>query len=555
MALASVTFLWLGLGPTPAYAADTFGAATDPTAEPASTAATAEEPKPPAPQSGLHIGRISIEPGDVFDLDHPGERKWLFRWANRLHRETRSEVILRQLLFAEGDPLSTSALAESERALRRQRFLVDASVTASAPHDGVVDVDVRTRDSWSLEPGVGFKRTGGTNTFHFNLHEANLLGLGKDLAVELRSDVDRTSRLLTYSDPNLLGSRYRLDVSYSANSDGSERRLALEQPFFALTTRRAEGLQAFDDEFVVSRYALGHVRDRFRERQQFGEAWFGLSRGLEDGATHRLQLGLTYDDRTFFAASGEPATILPGNRRLVYPWIRWSWVQDRFVVERDVDRIDRPEDVAVGWQASARTGFASSALGSDRNAVVVDGALARAFRPSSRQLIFGTAAFAGRLEERGADPASLTLGLRYLLRDLPHQALAASFELGLAHALDAEQQLLLGGDSGLRGYPLRYQEGDRRMLFSLEHRWYGDRELLHLFRLGAAVFADAGRAWFSTGDLPDSRGWLKDFGIGLRFAPSRSAHANVVRLDIAFPVDRDPAIDRVQILVSTSERF
>ena len=61
---------------------------------------------------------IAIHIGDVFDLDQPGESKTLFRWANILHRDTRTRIISRQLLFAEGDLYSASAIAESERALR-----------------------------------------------------------------------------------------------------------------------------------------------------------------------------------------------------------------------------------------------------------------------------------------------------------------------------------------------------------------------------------------------------------------------------------------------------
>ncbi len=36
--------------------------------------------------------------------------------------------------------------------------------------------------------------------------------------------------------------------------------------------------------------------------------------------------------------------------------------------------------------------------------------------------------------------------------------------------LDPEEQLLLGGDSGLRGYPLRYQAGKARALAVIEQR-------------------------------------------------------------------------------------
>ena len=51
----------------------------------------------------------------------------------------------------------------------------------------------------------------------------------------------------------------------------------------------------------------------------------------------------------------------------------------------------------------------------------------------------------------------------------------------LVDDLDAERQLLLGGDNGLRGYPLRYQAGTSRALLTVEERYYTDWYPFHLF--------------------------------------------------------------------------
>ena len=41
-------------------------------------------------------------------------------------------------------------------------------------------------------------------------------------------------------------------------------------------------------------------------------------------------------------------------------------------------------------------------------------------------------------------------------------------------ALDPDMQLLIGGDNGLRGYPLRYEAGTSRALLTVEQRFYTD---------------------------------------------------------------------------------
>ena len=67
--------------------------------------------------AGARIGEIVIQSGDIFDTTHPKEDKLLFRWANRLHIQTRANVIERQLLFKSGDPVSVRVLEETERAV------------------------------------------------------------------------------------------------------------------------------------------------------------------------------------------------------------------------------------------------------------------------------------------------------------------------------------------------------------------------------------------------------------------------------------------------------
>ena len=43
----------------------------------------------------------------------------------------------------------------------------------------------------------------------------------------------------------------------------------------------------------------------------------------------------------------------------------------------------------------------------------------------------------------------------------------AGFSAGIGHELDADHELTIGGDTGLRGYPLRYQAGSATALVTL----------------------------------------------------------------------------------------
>jgi hemolysin activation/secretion protein len=82
----------------------------------------------------------------------------------------------------------------------------------------------------------------------------------------------------------------------------------------------------------------------------------------------------------------------------------------------------------------------------------------------------------------------------------------------------APDQLRLGGEGGLRGYPLNYQNGDNRVVLTLEERVYSDWYVFRLVRVGGAVFYDLGRAWGGVNQNTVNGGWLSDVGIGLRLA-------------------------------------
>ena len=60
--------------------------------------------------AGATIGRIVIRNGDIFDTDDPEEDNWLFRTANRLHINTRENIVRQALLFASGEPLRTALI-------------------------------------------------------------------------------------------------------------------------------------------------------------------------------------------------------------------------------------------------------------------------------------------------------------------------------------------------------------------------------------------------------------------------------------------------------------
>ena len=346
------------------------------------------------------IGTVTIVPRNIFDTSLPEENASLFRLANQLHIRTQPATIGDQLLFHTGETYDARLLEESERILRRTRYLQDANIRPVAWHDGVVDIEVVTDDVWTLSPGISFGGKGGKNSTGFKIEELNLLGLGNQISLGRKSDVDRTSTTLLYREPQLFGSWWTVTGGYSDNSDGRTEQFSLEHPFYALDTRWATGFTGISDDRVDSLYDLGEIRDQFGVRERNATVYGGWSRGLHDGWTARLTFGATYAESRFASIVGKtgPTSSVPPDRKLVYPWLGYEWVQDEYEKARNRDQIEKTEDFLLGLHAYARLGFAASSFGSDRNAWVFEGGVSRGFVPGERHRVLLSSTVLGRRE-------------------------------------------------------------------------------------------------------------------------------------------------------------
>jgi hypothetical protein len=510
-------------------------------------------------QRGATIGKINLDIDNVFNLSDPAEDKLLYRWANRVHVTTRPSVVEDILLFEDGEALTEQLLAESARLLRERRFVADAAITASNydPTTNTAEVDVWMRDSWTLEPDLKLSRSGGENEYGFGLVEDNFFGRGKSLVLSYSGDVDRDQRFFSYQDENLAHSRKQLGVTVIDLSDGRQFRLATGRPFFALDTRWSVQGDVLDDERVDRIYTLGETVDEFRHDTRFFQIQGGRSKGLVDGVTKRWLAGLTFNDDEFQPNPGFGSPILlPENRRLVYPWAAIHWIGDDYRKVSELNDIGRTEDVALGLNLFARIGVASPVLDSDRRAILLDLSADRGWEPGGPGHLFLVSVSATtRAEKNDFNNTVVAFSGRYTQRNLGDELFLVSLNAVRGNHLDAENQVLLGGDSNLRGYPLRYQSGERSLLLNIEQRFFTDWYPFRLIRVGYAFFFDAGRVWGDDArNLPNGR-TLYDVGLGLRLASPRSSGRSVVHLDLAFPINAPPDIDNVQLVVGKKATF
>ncbi|CCQ11235.1 conserved protein of unknown function [Pseudoalteromonas luteoviolacea B = ATCC 29581] len=506
-----------------------------------------------APNREIH--QINLVQLNVFNTDLPEENNAIFRFANRAHIQTKPEVIRSILLFNEGELYHPEKLIESERLLRQQRYLYDARIYADVACAGDIHVTVVTRDLWTLLPDLGFSHSGGESTSRIGFRETNLLGLGKRLSLTYTKDAERTGYLFVYEDPNILGSRYTGRIDYADNDDGQMHMVALSYPFFATDTPYSYGLTTASNTRVESQYERGDVVNEFEQTSEINAVYFGFSTSLGNDWTRRVLFGYQQDEETFNSVL-DTTLELAENRKNSFPFVELNWFENDYVKVRNVDSIFRTEDLQLGWDVRARVGYSDESISNDLSRLLYWFSAQKAEYLTEKSLlkIELMAQGAWRPDEEIYENQLTALSLQYYYNDDIETSWYAGAQYQHINNMTRDQQVTLGGETGLRGYNANYLQGNQKWLLNLERRYYWEYDLWQLFKVGGAAFVDVGKV---AGNplFAEELGWLSDAGVGLRLAPSRANSNTMLHLDVAWPLKKFDDSDSVQWLFTVKNRF
>lgn len=513
-------------------------------------ASPARAAAPPAVSTGPVVSQVRIERLNVFDPAVPGEDWWLFRIANRIHIVTREKVVRDEMLLEPGDRWDSLKAIETERNLRALYPFRRAEITQVRNPDGTVDALVRTQDSWTLNPKIGLGTSGGQSSVSYGVEENNLFGYGKSVSIQHSQGTTTSgyahSNSVGYGDPRFLGTRLALGGSYASTQNGHSTGLNLGRPFYSLDTPAAVSAAWSDTNVVGTEVQDAKEFSRYFERRRVVDAAYGVRLNADRLFVQRVEAGW-YEDKARFGPTSEFPGTLPGtqpaDRHLSGPTIGYSWIQPDYVKETYIDRMERVEDFNLGNELRVRTGYMARGTGSDEDRWI--------FNASDRQGVrlgegrFGLASFAvsGRLFNNRWENGLLTASANFYWKNYAWsrgRTLVFHVEGVQGRRLDLENQVVLGGSSGLRGYKNDSFAGGRAVVANLEDRFFFDREWFHLMRLGGAVFAESGSVVPEGSGFSASR-FRSDVGLGLRAASTRSTSGGIVRLDLAYALNGGPA--------------
>lgn len=509
--------------------------------------------------NGKTIRSIRVHVREIFDEENLSA---LYRFANNLKINTKEQVVLRELLFKEGDAFDDFVMQESERNLRLLGFLREIRIVPTADGDSV-DIEVFSQDTWTIIPQFAFTSGTGNQRLTAGLAENNLLGLGKRVEALYEEDRNRTSYSALYDDPRVWGTLNRALVARLERSDGDETLFLFGRPFRSLVDKFSWDTTLDVSNTIGRLFSNGDERFIYRQHHTDLGGSYTIAHGDPKVSVGRYSFGYRYqDDRFYEADAGDYAdldlnpnnliqdpALLADLRRFTGPSFGYQQVEPDFIKMSYIDRFEYEADYNLGNDLSL-TGFvAPEVLGSSRDAFLFSGNDSLGYRFSKDAFMRGELGLGTRVDDDGLTNSLARTEIKFYdvlglleLGKLPlgRHTLASSLTLEFGSDLDRDRELLLGADTGLRGYKAKTFTGDKRFVFNLEDRVHIADDVFKLVSVGAAAFFDAGGATReSLGDLIGSH-LYSDVGVGLRFAFPRTTGSRVFRIDLAFPLRDGP---------------
>lgn len=495
---------------------------------------------------------IELNIHTIFDESEP-DTTWLHKLANNLHIDTQKATLENELAFLSPCEADPQKLYEVERHLRSRNYLRDAKVqlVKDARHTAP-RIQIDTWDTWSLMPIMDFGRKGGKNHFEVGLKDRNLLGLGVDAELAYFSDPQRSGYKLDTEFPLFMGHNSSARVRLIDSPDGYQRSVFFDKPLVSVDSDFGGSVGFNREDRVDTLFHNSQDELLFRHQIDYQTLNMGWKIGNWDDHHLRVLAGWTKDEHRF---SEPQSDYLPDDRIFNYPWVGMEWLEDDFVTMRNLHLIEEKEDINLGWHLQANLGH-NLASGPQQGAWLWNLSASKGLAWNANTLLLARLQ-AGGFAGGEQDHSSMTgrFGGELIHRINQRFAWYASAAWQFSDNPTLDNPVNLGGDTGLRGYPLQYQYGEQTLLFSTELRYYPRINLFKLFELGGAVFYDAGKSFGDTPRANEETGLLQSAGIGARLYSTHSSDRQVIHIDLVHPFSDQEDVSGLEFRVEVKHAF
>lgn len=503
----------------------------------------------PVPCKGQIISRIEVTARPPFEVKGSGFQRRIARQLTDLHATTNPNIITRFLVLKPGMACDELRRAESERILRAQPYLADATVTPFQDDAGGIYLSVVTVDEVSLVIGGG--GSGATPYLRsLRLGDENLMGEAMSAVAQWRySEHFRDNFSARVTDYQFLGRPYHLMLEGARNELGGHWGMELSHPFLTdlqrvswrSTAGSGEDYRYFrrpdeDRAAIMLQRSYADIGGVFRIGPPGKLALIGASVSYEDEMPQRLPI-FVEDGQTF----RDTSTVLVDRyeRHTTARINALAGIRDiNYLRVTGFESLDGNQDVRRGFELATVLGRGVNLFGGTEDDVF---ASANLYVGGGTPVVF--AALEGTIEGRRRQNSPRWDGVlgsgRFAtyLKPAPRHTFLTSFEWSGGWKQRIPFQLSLAErEGGPRGYQGSWLAGGRRAVLRLEDRIFVGY-VKELASVGVAPFADIAKLW--RGDVPF--GVNSDINAAVGFSilasvPQRSQR--MWRLDVAYPLDR-----------------
>ncbi|OGS47100.1 MAG: hypothetical protein A2539_08375 [Elusimicrobia bacterium RIFOXYD2_FULL_34_15] len=502
----------------------------------------------------IHINKISIVVHDIYDFKKSERLSFLYSWANKLHKKTNDNVVRRELLFKEGDKYDPALIVESERILRSYPYFRKVSIHVSEPEKDKVNIIVETHDAWTTEFQADWGTTASQTNWLLGFEELNVLGQGQRIKVSYKKNLDEKIQTFVFQDPRFLNSHVNLKTYFDKGEKSESWGLQCNRPFFATIAKWSAGFDLASQKESQELLTNGEKTSSFDAYHRTANIFTGYA----ITATHDKRSAVTLTGNTgstVFSNIAVPNDVSPPiDRKLNGGTISYSFEKISFIKEMHITKFDRDEDFFLGPQHVVSYGMFPKKLGSTEEEKVFEYYYGRGVPINSGQFALFNLYSRNQFRQNMDNTGKQAISSQYYHRIARQNTLVVDMEFTKLINPDNDKELLLGGESGLRGYSVREFSGNKKFFFSIEDRLFLKDDVWKLFSVGGALFFDSGMVWRKDESV-DLNEIKSDVGIGFRFGLTRSSTAKVVRVDLAYALNGNNRDNRWVLTIKSGQIF
>ena len=478
-----------------------------------------------------------------------------------VHVTTKPQIVERFLLLRRGDQCDELRRADSERILRAQPFIADASVRAMPNAQGGITLLVDTSDEISavLDAAIG---PGSPVVRFLRVGDANLDGEGVYIAGDWRDGGAFRDQIGAHViDNQLFGLPYVLNAQGYRNPLGTAWTTDMFHPFYTDIQRFGWRVRVgTNDDYVQfpndinSSHALRLVRSYFdvggmlRIGPPGRLSLFGVSISGEDERPGTTQVLVT--NHGFAPDTGTALENRYVDHRIARVNLLWGIRDIGFARVKALDALTTTQDFATGFQVGTLFGRSVSALGAHDDDIFMSsdlyvGAVGR--NNALRLQVEGE----GRRDNTNSVWDGLLVNARALeyFKPVPTNTTTLSVEFSGGWRQRIPFSFTFSDPiGGLRGFSGSNTPGARRLVYRLETRSFLGRPK-GIGDFGIGGFAEAGRLW--AGDIPYGVNTTTRSSLGLSLLGTAPAGSpRIWRLDFAYVLNPEAVGHRIEVRVS-----